>query len=266
LIVIPAVSDIWGLNSLTMRMLENAAGTILGTTRLFRKGTNLVGKRFVAITTLGTSALKYIMWLKPALEELGHEVALFHVGGGQGWTLRQLLDQGVIEGLLDLCLIDFLPMRRGFLYAPERLEAAGKKGIPQVIAPGGLDMCAWAGPINTLPKSFRQRRRHQHGEMTSAIERSLDEVAKAAELIATRLNKGQGPRVIVIPKLGFSEWDKPGGIFYQPERTKVFTQALTAKLSPEVRVVKLDLHINDQAFAEEVARLFGSLVSKQATN
>lgn len=93
------------------------------------------------------------------------------------------------------------------------------------------------------------------------MERSLDEVTKTAELIATRLNKGRGPKAIVIPKLGFSEWDKPGGLFCHPERSKVFGQALKAYLNPEVKLIELEAHINDLAFAEEVARLFSAMMN-----
>jgi uncharacterized protein (UPF0261 family) len=263
LLIVPAVSDIWGLNSLTRRMLENAAGAILGATQMYKEGENLTGKTFTAITTLGTSALKYILWLKPSLEKLGNEVALFHVGGGQGWAFEQLVRQGIIKGVLDLCLMDLCPSSvtsRGFVNVPGRLEAAMERSIPQVVAPGALDFYAWPGSLDTLPKGFRRRRRHQHNELDWVVERSLEEVAVTAELIAAKLNKGVGPRAVVIPKLGFSEWDKLGGIFYHPERSKVFSQALKAKLGPEVRVVELNMHINDQSFADEVANLFSLLI------
>ena len=264
LIIIPAVSDVWGLNSLTRRMLENAAGAILGATEMCREGEDLRGKTFTAITTLGTSCLKYIVWLKPSVERMKHEVVAFHIGGGQGWTFEQLISRGIIKGVLDLCFLDLCPSNitdGGFINVPGRLEAAGEKGIPQVVAPGAVDFFSWTGSLGTLPRGFRGRRRHQHNELAWAVERSLDEVTKTAELIATRLNKGRGPKAIVIPKLGFSEWDKPGGLFYHPERSKVFGQALKAHLNPEVKLIELEAHINDLAFAEEVARLFSAMMN-----
>jgi uncharacterized protein (UPF0261 family) len=263
LIVIPAVSDIWGINSLTKRTLENAAGTILGATQAYRGGEGLKGKNFIGITTVGTSALKYIIWLKPALEKQGYEVAAFHIGGGQGWTFEWLIRQGLIKGALDLCTYDLCPdniAKYGFLSTGGRLEAASEQGIPQVIAPGGICELAWPRPFDALPARFKRRINHQHNELAWAVERSLNEVAQTAELMAVKLNKGRGPRVVVVPKQGFYGWDRPGDVLYNPKKTKVFTQALKAKLSPEVTVVELDLHINDQAFAEEVARIFSSMV------
>ena len=108
--------------------------------------------------------------------------------------------------------------------------------------------------------------RRMLGNAAGAVERSLDEVAATAELVAARLSKGQGPRAIVVPQLGFSEWDKPGGAFYDPERSKVFTHALRAQLSPEVRLVELKTHINAPAFATEAARIFSSVVKDSASD
>jgi uncharacterized protein (UPF0261 family) len=264
LLVIPAISDIWGINSLTKRMLDNAAGTIIGAARFYQQSESLTDRNFTAITTCGTSATKYIVWLKPTLEKLNHEVVAFHIGGGQGWTYEHLVSQGVIKGALDLCLMDIFPIdvtRRGFLNVRGRLEAAGKRNIPQVIAPSMLDTFGWASSLDTLPRRFKQRKKHQHSEMGWAIERSLEEVAHTAKIVANKLNQGGGPRVIVIPKRGFSGWDQPGEVFYDPERSRVFTQALTAQLSPEVKVVELDLHINDHEFADEVANIFISMVN-----
>ena len=256
LIMVPAVSDIWGLNSLTKRMLENAAGTIIGTAQMYKESEKLAGKTFVAISTLGTSALKYIQWLKPCLEGIGHEVAAFHSGGGQGQALEQLVRQGIIKGILDLCLLEVADAVCGGILSGEgKLEAASKRGIPQIIAPGAIDFFSW-GPPDTLPERFKGRKRRQHNELTWQIETSLEEVAKIAELIGRKLNKGHGPRIVVIPKLGFSEFDKPGCAFYNPERSRVFRRTLKGRLKPEIRVIESEAHINDRAFAEEVAKSF----------
>jgi uncharacterized protein (UPF0261 family) len=264
LIVIPAVSDIWGLNALTKRSLENAATTILGVSQVYKEGEDLHSRSFVGITTVGTSALKYIIWLKPALEEMGNEVVPFHVGGGQGWSLEWSVRQGLIKGVLDLCIIDLCPpniAEYGFFSVGERLEAAIERGIPLVVAPGSVFEIVWPESLNKLPARFKKRRMRQHNELVWSVEKSPREVAETAELMAAKLNKGRGPRTVVIPKRGFGTWDRPGEVFYNPKRSKVFTEALKARLSPEVTVLELDLHINDQAFAEEAAKLYSSLAS-----
>ena len=259
LIVVPLVSDIWGINSITKRGLENAAGTIIGTTKIYKETGKTFGKSLLAISTLGTSALKYIVELTPYFEKMGYEVAAFHMGQGQ--ALEQLIRQGTFKGVLDLYLLELAMEACGppLFVTRGRLKAAGEKGIPQVIAPGAVGYVVWWDSLATMPEKFKERRKRQHGELAWLIEMTLEEVVKTAELTAQRLNKGHGPRAVVIPRLGFVEWDKPGGVFYNPQRTETFSRALRANLKPEVKVIELDMHINDRGFAEEVAKVFVSL-------
>jgi uncharacterized protein (UPF0261 family) len=264
LIVVPLVSDIWGLDVLTKHSLESAGAIISGLSRVYKKCGGLNVRTFIGVTTLGTSALKYIVWLKQLFEPRGEEILGFHVGGGQGWPFEQLVSQGLIKGVLDLCMFDLCPdsvAKEGFLFAPKRLEAASERGIPQVIAPGDVCELCWPKPIKELPERFRGRKKRQHNSLVWTVERSLEEIAETAELIASKLNGGSGPRAVVVPKRGFATWDQPGEAYYNPERSKVFSLALKSKLSDEVALVELDLHINDQAFAEEVAKLYFSLAS-----
>jgi uncharacterized protein (UPF0261 family) len=264
LIVVPLVSDIWGLDVLTERALDNAGAIMLGLSQVYRERASLNGRTFVGVTTLGTSALKYIVGLKQILEKRGEEVLGFHVGGGQGWPFEQLVRQGLIKGALDLCMFDLCPdsvAKDGFFLAPKRLEAASERGIPQIIAPGDVCELCWPKPIDELPGRYRERKKRQHNSLVWTVERSLEEVAETADLIATKLNKGRGPRAVVIPKRGFATWDQPGEAYYNPERSRVFSQSLKAKLSAEVSLVELEVHINDLKFAEEVAKLYFLLAS-----
>ena len=267
LLVVPLVSDVWGLDVLTKHSLESAAAIIVGISDVYKKRGGLDGRTFVGITTLGTSALKYIVWLKPLFEQRGEEILGFHVGGGQGWPFEQLVRQGLVKGALDLCLLDVLPdsvASYGFLSAPKRLEAAVETGIPQVIAPGDVCEYCWPKTLDELPERFKERKMHQHNDLIWGTQRSLEEVAETAELVATKLNKGKGPRAVVIPQRSFSSWDQLGEDHYNPERSKVFTRAMKRRLSPEVRLVELDLDINAQAFAEEVAKLYFSLTFEKS--
>jgi uncharacterized protein (UPF0261 family) len=259
LIVVPLVSDIWGINSLTRRGLENASGAITGTAKLYKRVKESKQKELLAISTLGTSALKYIAELTPYFENMGYEVAAFHIGQGQ--AMEQLIREGTFRGVLDLSLIElsFEACSLPFI-SSGRLEAAVEKGTPQVVAPGGICFVVWWGSLTTMPEKYKQRKMRLHGELAWQIEMSLEEVAKTAELVAKRLNKGNGPRAVVIPKQGFVEWDRPGGLFYNPHRSEVFSKTLKDNLNSEVEVIELDAHVNDKAFVDEVARVFMSLI------
>ena len=259
LMVVPLVSDIWGINSITRRSLENGAGAISGAAKLYRTRKKASQKEMLAISALGTSTLKYIAELTPYFENMGYEVAAFHLGQGQ--AMEQLIRQGVFKGVLDLSLIEVTAEVCGLTYiAPGRLEAATEMGIPQVVAPGCVVFTTGWGALASQLEGLKNRKIRPHGELVSMIELTLEEVARTAELVAQRLSKGKGPRTIIIPKQGFVEFDKPGEMFYNPKRTEVFSTALKNNLSPAVEVIELDAHINDQRFSDEVARVFLAMV------
>jgi uncharacterized protein (UPF0261 family) len=159
-------------------------------------------------------------------------------------------------------VLDLIPQnlsKLGFLSTQKKLEAAVEQGIPLIVAPGDICEIVWPKPPDELPAKFKRRKSRQHNDLVLSIERSLREAAQTAELIATKLNKGNGPRVVVIPKKGCSTWDLSDQLFYNPKRIKVFAEALKAKINPDVKVIELDCHINDKSFAEEVFNLYSSL-------
>lgn len=217
----------------------------------------------VAITSTGTSVLKYVEWLKPRIEAMGHEVVGFHTPAGQGFALEQLIKEGAIMAVLDLCPVDLTNLTYPFLTAvPKRFDRAGEQGITQIVAPGGVDFFAYTGPMDALPTRFKKRRRHKHSQMSGVVERSPDETRQTAKLMAEKLNKAKGIRVVIIPMLGFSVWDKPGGMFFDPERGNNFSEALKARLRPGINVLEVKAHINDELFAEVVLNAFTSSMTK----
>jgi uncharacterized protein (UPF0261 family) len=259
LLIVPLVSDIWGINSLTRRSLANAAGAIIGITRLNQQYRIAAERPILAVSTLGTSALTYITELTPYLEKRGYEVAAFHVGQGQG--MEQLVRQGAFAGVLDLSLIEVAIEACNLPFIPaRRLEAAVESGVPLVVAPGGVVFKVWWGSEFTMPEVLKKMKRRLHGELAWQIEMTLEEVARTARLVAQRLNRGKGPRAVVIPMHGFIEWDKPGGLFYDPQRPGIFTAALKESLKADIEVIELEAHINDKKFADEAAGVFLSLI------
>jgi uncharacterized protein (UPF0261 family) len=266
--LIPSVVDLWGLDSVTKRMLENSAGAIVGAAEAFRsrKEERLgAGKAVVGVTTLGTSVCRYLPRIKPILEKKGYEVLVFHTIGSGGRSLELAIKQGLIGGVLDLATNELTNEVSGgsYIAGPERLETAGKLNIPQVVSVGGLEALGWGGPPETLPSKFKRRKKQRHSKFTFAVKASHEEMTAVGELIARKLSQAVGPAIVVIPMRGFSERDKPGGVFYSPEGRKRFTKALKRRLKPNVKVIELDVHINDQAFSEEVAKIFESIMRKE---
>ncbi len=263
LTVMPTVADIWGLNRVTKKVLDNAAGAISGMVETYKKE-ELAEKPFIGVTTLGSSALKYSPLVKRLLEERGYEVAVFHSNGVGGHAFEQFVEEGIFDGALDLSIFELINHLCGSNAAVDRLEAIAKQSIPHVVAPGALNFISWYGPPETLPAQFRERTLHMHNPVTTQIKTTPEEMATVAEIMARKLNKAPGPTVVLFPTQGLCSMDRPGGVFYDPEGDKAVIAALKRHLDPGIRLVELDLHIDDPPFAHEAVAILDGLMRQQA--
>ena len=137
---------------------------------------------------------------------------------------------------------------------PDRLEAAGRKGIPQLVCPGAIDMVNF-GPVETVPVQFRNRKLYVHNPTVTLMRTTPEECAEIGRITATKLNRASGPVTVLIPLQGVSAIDKSGGPFYSPEALNSYCRALKATLSSAIKLVELDAHINDASFARAAAGL-----------
>jgi uncharacterized protein (UPF0261 family) len=261
LTVMPTVADIWGLNRITSRVLENAAGAIVGMVESYEEK-GVPEKPLVGVTTLGSAGCKYVPWVKPLLEEKGYEVAVFHTNGIGGGTFEQYVEQGLLAGALDFSFFELANYLYGTNAAVDRLEAISKRAIPHVVAPGAANWLSWYGPPETIPPRFKDRITFWHNPLTASIGLTIDEAALVAETIARKLNKAAGPMVVLIPTKGFSEYDRPGGYLYHPEGRKAFIETLRSNIEPRIKVIELDVHINDPEFAQEAVTIFDRLMKE----
>jgi uncharacterized protein (UPF0261 family) len=69
--------------------------------------------------------------------------------------------------------------------------------------------------------------------------------------------------VIIIPSRGFSEYDKKGGIFYDPDGRLAFIDTLRSCLKPRIESIDLDVHINDPQFAITAAELMDTIMPEK---
>jgi uncharacterized protein (UPF0261 family) len=264
LMMIEWPAGLWGLNSLSKGTLRIAAGAISGAAETYNK-LEILKRKTIGITTLGPSVCTYLSPLKRDLEKRGYEVAAFHTQGLGGRMFEQAIAGGLIEAALDLGACELVNQVCGGAYVAgeERMETAGKKGIPQLVAPGCIDLFGWATG-KPLPRRFRDRPIHEHNSLVTAVKTSKEEKARAGKLMAEKLNKATGPTAVVIPMQGFSEWDRPGGFSYDPQGREAFRKSLKKNIKPNIKVVELDVHINDVLFSDEVITLFDEMVHPSA--
>ena len=253
-------AGLYGLNSISKGVLDMAAGSISGAAEAFIKRKQR--KKMVGITSLGTSQLKYVEMLKPALEQRGFEVAVFHTIGMGGMAFEQAITNGLIDVALDLSLVELVDHVRGGVTTcgKYRLEAAGEKGIPQIVGAGAIGHFFWPSG-KPLPPHLKDRKHHRHNQLLTIVAGKTEDKVEVGALVAQKLNKTKGPTAVIIPLVGWIEGDRhPKSPFHDPEGGRAFSQALKGKIKPEVRVIEVDAHINDPLFSETILRVFDKLV------
>jgi uncharacterized protein (UPF0261 family) len=261
--LIHSVTDIVGLNRMTKRLLAYAAGAVMGAVAA-DPGYEVSHKPLIAMSSMG-GINRAVFSAQRILEDRGFEVVAFHTVGTGGQALEEAVEQGLIDGVLDLVTHEVIDhLYGGYCDAgPARLEAAGKKGIPQVIVPGCLDFIAFSPP-EKMPESLRERKVFRHTPEVAIIRANKDEMASVGKTMAEKLNRALGPIVVVVPNQGFSPANRRGKALYDPEADRAFVEVLKRSLKPSIRIVEVDAHINDELFAKQAVDLLCELMQKRA--
>jgi uncharacterized protein (UPF0261 family) len=247
-----SVVDIAGINSLSRRILSNAAGAIAGMVTAPEdeevEDRPLIGATMFGVTTPCVTRAREV------LEEAGYEVLVFHATGTGGRAMEDLVRGGFLAGVLDITTTELADeLVGGVLSAgPQRLEAAGELELPQVVCPGALDMVNF-GPRESVPERFRDRLFYQHNPTVTLMRTTVEENAELGRIMARKLNEARGPVTVLLPLQGVSAIDREGQPFHSPEAAAAFREALKSGLGTHVRLVEMDAHINDPAFAEAAA-------------
>jgi uncharacterized protein (UPF0261 family) len=258
----PSVVDISGLNRISRTVLTNAAHAMIGMVRQAH-GPPPVGleeKQLVTATMFGVTT-PCVEACRKIMEQTGYEVLVFHATGTGGMTMESFIKDGLISGVLDITTTELADdLVGGVLSAgPDRLTAAGLRGVPQVISLGALDMVNF-GPPETVPEKFRGRRFYQHNPTVTLMRTTPEENDRLGKEIAEKASAARGPTYVLIPRRGISAIDAEGKPFWWPEADAALFQSLRNWISPQVELIELDLHINDPAFAEAAtSKLLGVL-------
>lgn len=262
IIMMPSVVDVAGLNRFSIQIFTNAVFAIAGMVN-YESKVELNHKPLVAVTMFGvttpcvTSAQAY-------LESEGYEVLVFHATGTGGKTMEALIEDGFIEGVLDITTTEWCDELVGGVLAagPNRLEAAAKKGIPQVVSVGALDMVNF-GAIETVPEAFKNRNLYKHNPTVTLMRTNADELKQIGGKIAEKLNMTTGEAALYLPLKGVSMIDAEGQPFYGPKENEALFDVLRNNISNTVvDIVELDHHINDEAFALSAAKRLVSMMKK----
>jgi uncharacterized protein (UPF0261 family) len=247
-----SVVDIAGLNPISERILGNAAAAAAGMAKAQGPGPEaekpLVGATMFGVTT------PCVTEARKRLEELGYEVLVFHATGTGGQSMEALMRSGFITASLDVTTTELADeLVGGVLSAgPDRLDAAGELGIPQVVSLGALDMVNF-GPIESVPAEFRERLLYRHNPTVTLMRTTPEECAELGRTIARKLNEARGPLTVFVPLRGVSLIATENQVFHDPAADEALFGALRETLDPDVDLRELDLDVNDPKFARALA-------------
>jgi len=246
---------LYGLNSVCKASLSQAAGAVLGAARAVVLPD--VKRPLIGMTSLGKSALTYMVALKPALEERGYEVAVFHATGMGGRAFESLAAQGAFVCVFDFCTQELGNHLHGsnISAGPDRLTHAGLHGTPQIVAPGCYDLVDIVG-WQPSPEKWSEHPKHEHNRLLSSIVLNEEERRQVARAHCEQLAKATAPVTLVLPLLGMGEWDREGAELHNKTALDCFINELEASVPANVDVLRVDGHINDAVFVEEVLRVF----------
>jgi uncharacterized protein (UPF0261 family) len=246
-----AVVDVAGLNRISRRILANAAGAVSG--MIEQAVPPASDLPLVAATMFGVTT-PCVEHVRRRMEAAGFEMLVFHATGSGGRAMEGLINAGFIRGLADVTTTEWADeLVGGILSAgPERLDAAARAGIPQVVSVGALDMVNF-GPRDTVPEAFAGRHFHVHNPNVTLMRTTAAECARLGEVIAGKLNRATGPTTVMLPLRGVSALDRPGQPFHDPDGDRALFEALRRHLKPGIAVLEIDAHINDVAFADAIA-------------
>jgi uncharacterized protein (UPF0261 family) len=264
LALMASVTDVAGINSISARILANAAAAMAGMVQAppveLPEQRPLVAATMFGVTTPAVTAAR------EELERLGYEVLTFHATGTGGQAMEALVDGGFLVGVLDLTTTELCDELVGGVFSagPERLEAAGRAGLPQVVSLGALDMVNF-GSRETVPERFAQRTLYVHNPQVTLMRTTPEECAELGRQIARKLSAARGPVALYVPLRGVSMLSTEGAPFHDAQADEALFAAIRENLGPDVELHEESCDINDPAFAVAMARRLDATIKGETT-
>ena len=262
ILMLNSVVDIAGINRISRQILATAAAAMAGmvTHRLSDSGSD--DKPLIAATMFGVTT-PCVQKARQVLEEAGYEVLVFHATGNGGQAMESLIAEGLIAGVLDITTTELADeLVGGVLSAgPDRLTAAARHGVPQVVSVGATDMVNFGGET---PSQFAGRLFYKHNPTVTLMRTTPAECSALGAEIAQKVVASSGPAAIILPLAGVSAIDREGQAFDDPAARQALFDAIRQSHG-SIELIELPHHINDAEFAEAAARRLIELVEQETS-
>ncbi|KQC28695.1 Tm-1-like ATP-binding domain-containing protein [Flagellimonas eckloniae] len=264
IIMIPSLVDISGLNPLSESVFTNAVGALVGMLEI-KRSERSKGKPTIAASMFGNTT-PCIDACREALNLKGYEVLVFHATGAGGKTMEKLIDQGLVQGTLDITTTEWADTLCGGVFdaGSTRLDAPGKAGITHLIAPGCIDMCNFGNP-DTIPSKYKDRLFYEWNPQVTLMRTTAEENWKLGEIFAEKANASTGKVAFIIPLKGYSILDSIDDknepqLFWDPAADKAFVEGLKSKLKSEIDIIEVDANINDPIFSNKAVEVLLDMI------
>jgi uncharacterized protein (UPF0261 family) len=260
LMMILWAGGLYGLNSTCKAVLSQACGAVVGAALAVVRPQ--AERPIVGMSSLGKSCLKYMVTLKPALERRGYEVVVFHTTGMGGRALEAIAAQRGFAAVLDFSLQEVANHHMGSVVnsGPDRLENAGRSGIPQIVAPGAIDMVDFP-TWQPVPARFAERPYHAHNRLLASVTSDGETRREIARAIAGKLATAAGATAFILPAGGLQQWDREGEPLYEPDALAAFVEEMRKTMPESVELHEIAGHINDDAFCAKALEIFDRWVA-----
>ncbi|MBX3570231.1 MAG: Tm-1-like ATP-binding domain-containing protein [Rhizobiaceae bacterium] len=260
IVMMPAVTDMAGLNGISRIVLNNAANAVVGmAANPAPRGSDkpALGLTMFGVTTPCVTAI---------VERLRdrYDCLVFHATGTGGRTMEKLAGSGMLEGILDITTTEVCDLLFGGVLpaGPDRLDVVARTKLPYVGSVGALDMINFWAP-ETVPEKWRARLLYHHNANVTLMRTTPEECRAAGAWIGAKLNRCDGPVRILIPEKGVSALDIDGGAFHDAGADAALFESLesTVRQTEHRRILRLPFHINDPAFADAAVAAFREIAA-----
>ena len=246
-----SVVEISGVSDLLKNVMDRAAHALAGMVADDIASPKTQKGKAIALTMLGPCE-KCASAVRTALEQQGYQVIGFSAAGIGDRAMEDMIAGGFFQGVIDLAPGGVGEHHFGFMRdaGPNRLETAGKLGLPQIISTCSVNHMT---PSRSKYKpEYHERRKFDLDKLRTWIRLSPDELKEVAGIFAEKLNQSKGPVIVMIPLNGWSSADLPGNDTHDPIEDRLFIEVLREKLKPDVQIIEVDANMEDPGFATAV--------------
>jgi len=255
-----SVVDIAGLNAISRKVIANAAhaaaGMALNTIKREKADKPGVGLTMFGVTTACITQIRQRI-------EKDFECFVFHATGTGGQSMEKLVDSGLLESVIDITTTEVADYLFGGVLpcTEDRFGSIIRTKVPYVGSVGAVDMVNF-GARDAVPKTFEGRNFYIHNPQVTLMRTTPAENRSIGRWIVERLNRMTGPVRFLLPLKGVSAIDAAGQAFHDPEADAALFAAIREgwNAAKNRKLVEVDAHINDPAFAAEAVKQFKAIV------